>query len=88
MSSKQTTWTCQACGKKQTFGPEYPMDLATCRKCGGPVHADSAKPSPVSGVGQGKVLDLGLALLLEAQTPGGGFFKYRKEKDFRDRPGK
>lgn len=86
MSSKQTVWKCTSCGAEHTAAPSYPMDLITCRKCGGPVKAIVAYPSPVHGLGMRGGLDLGLALLMDAQQPTG--VKFRKEKDFRDRPGK
>jgi len=86
MSSKQTVWKCTSCGAEHTAAPSYPMDLITCRKCGGPVKAIVAYPSPVHGLGMRGGRDLGLALLMDAQQPTG--VKFRKEKDFRDRPGK
>ena len=82
MAKKQTVWKCSSpnCGCEHTAAADYPIDLVTCRRCGGPVKAVVAYPSAVHGVGMRGGLDLGLALLLEAQEPTVGL-RYRKEKD-------
>ncbi|MCK9569047.1 hypothetical protein M0R72_08905 [Candidatus Pacearchaeota archaeon] len=63
------TWKCNKCGHVFDYH-DLPVDqLVGCGKClSGKLRAIAASPSRVTGVGLGPLLDLGLALLMEAQT--------------------
>jgi len=60
---------CLACGYERVSPASGHVLVAQCSECRSPfLYALLARPTRVSGTGQGDTADLGLAILMEAQT--------------------
>jgi len=65
----QKMFSCLACGCRHTSPIREHVLMVRCSNCGLPFcRAVRARPSRVHGIGLGPRADLGLTILMEAQT--------------------
>ena len=65
----QKVLSCLACGYRYMSPAKEHVLMVRCSNCGAPFcTAVRARPSCVHGIGLSKMADLGLTILMEAQT--------------------